>query len=83
MNPGLTLRWACALDTISAFSSLPADAVAQFSQTWVHEMQSLISACHPYLQCLEEKGEDGGSNSAVMPGGICSIVSFVACAPDR
>lgn len=82
MNPGLTLRWSCALDTISAFSALPADAVASFTQAWVRDVKALIQDCHPYLQCLEEKGENGGSNNEVMPGSICSIVSFVACAPD-
>jgi hypothetical protein len=83
MNPGLALRWTCALDTVSALSRLPAETVASFSQSWVRGVRELVDECGPYLQCLEEKGEDGGSNSDVMPGDICSIVSFVACAPDR
>lgn len=83
MNPGLVLRWSCALDTIAALSALPADEVSKFTQAWVTGVQGLLNDCGPYLQCLEEKGENGGSNSAVMPGDICSIVSFVAYAPAR
>lgn len=82
MNPGLVLRWSCALDTISALSALDAEEVSRFTQEWVKGVQALVSDCGPYLKCLEEKGEDGGSNSAVMPGDICSIVSFVAMMPD-
>lgn len=81
MNPGLVLRWTCALDTMSALSTLPPKEVAVFTKQWVRGVQAMLSECGPYLQCLEERGEDGGSNSEVMPGDICSIVSFVAYAP--
>jgi hypothetical protein len=63
--------------------SLSLESISSFSRMWVQDVQTLINECHPYLQCLEEKGEDGHSNSFVMPGDVCSIVSFVAFAPDR
>ena len=82
VNPGLSLRWACALSTLEQHAALPASAVEQLTAAWVDHVRGLLRASSPYVACLEEKGEDGGAAGAAMPGGVCSIISFVLYKPN-
>jgi hypothetical protein len=81
-NPGLSLRWACSLGAMERLAALPAAAVEQLAAAWVGHVRGLLQGCAPQLACLRETGEDGGAAGAAMPGGVCSIISFVLYKPN-
>lgn len=73
-NVGLTLRWACAIDTMKRYAALSPTLVAAFTASWAEQIKQYIgSELGPYVHVFPVSPEESGAADGFDTNSIVSI----------
>jgi len=79
-NPGLLLRWHCALPIMEAYRKIDTVSVLQFTQHWIDYVKTTLKEHEEYLKIIEVT--EGIENDIIL-GNYNTIISVAVCKRDK
>lgn len=79
-NPGLLLRWHCALPIMEAYRKLDAQLVLQFTQYWIDHVKTTLKEHENYLKIVEVTE---GIDDDIILGNSNTIISVAVYKSDK